>query len=129
MEYQLSDEELNKLNTLDAEQRYDYFVRAAVDLETIWILVDDEGFVLVSAEDDRCIPVWPHAELAELWIDGEWSACQAQSIPLATWLEKWTSGLQSDDLSIAVFPDAEGPGVVVAPEEMEQALRAEQEPE
>ncbi|WP_245785647.1 DUF2750 domain-containing protein [Alkalimonas amylolytica] len=125
MEYQLNQDELNKLVQLTPEQRYEYFVHAAADLDAIWILVDDEGFVLVSAEDERCIPVWPHAELAELWIDGEWSECQAQSIPLATWLEKWTSGLQGDELAIAVFPDAEGPGVVVNPLELEEALQAE----
>ncbi|MDP4528373.1 DUF2750 domain-containing protein [Alkalimonas delamerensis] len=126
MEYALSRDELNSLEQLTPEQRYDYFVHAVVDLDAIWILVDDEGFVLVSAEDERCIPVWPHAELAERWIDGEWSECQAQSIPLATWLEKWTSGLESDELAIAVFPDTEGPGVVVSPVELEEALQAEQ---
>lgn len=122
MEYQLSTEELDRIMALDAEQRYDYFIQAVADLEEIWILTDEEGFVLVSAEDDRCIPVWPHAELAQQWIEGEWQHCTAKAIDVATWLEKWTSGLNGDELAIAVLPDADGPGVVVTPEELAETL-------
>ncbi|MDP4943958.1 DUF2750 domain-containing protein [Alishewanella sp. SMS8] len=122
MEYQLSAEELARITALDAEQRYDYFIQAVADLQQIWILTDDEGFVLVSAEDERCIPVWPHLELAEQWIEGEWSNCQAQAVDLETWLSKWTEGLNGDELSIAVLPDADGPGVVVSPDEMAETL-------
>lgn len=122
MEYQLSAAELARITALDAEQRYDYFIQAVADLQQIWILTDDEGFVLVSAEDERCIPVWPHAELAKQWIEGEWENCQAQAVDLDTWLNKWTEGLNGDELSIAVLPDADGPGVVVAPDELAETL-------
>jgi hypothetical protein len=122
MEYQLSPEELSRILALDAEQRYDYFIQAVADLAEIWILTDEEGFVLVSAEDDRCIPVWPHAELAEQWIEGEWQHCTAKAIDIKTWLEKWTSGLNGDELAIAVLPDADGPGVVVMPDELAETL-------
>ncbi|KKO47917.1 phage-shock protein [Arsukibacterium sp. MJ3] len=122
MEYQLSPEELGRILALDAEQRYDYFIQAVADLAEIWILTDEEGFVLVSAEDDRCIPVWPHAELAEQWIEGEWQHCTAKAIDIKTWLEKWTSGLNGDELAIAVLPDADGPGVVVMPDELAETL-------
>lgn len=122
MEYQLSTEELSRIVALDAEQRYDYFIQAVADLEEIWILTDEEGFVLVSAEEERCIPVWPHAELAEQWIEGEWQHCTAKAIDVKTWLDKWTSGLIGDDLAIAVLPDADGPGVVVMPDELAETL-------
>jgi hypothetical protein len=122
MNYELTADDLNKLSLLDAEQRYDYFIQAVADLEKIWILVDEEGFVLVDADEERCIPVWPHAELAELWINGDWAQCQAQAIDIATWLDKWTSGLDGDELAIAVFPHAAEPGVVIGPEEFSETL-------
>jgi hypothetical protein len=122
MNYELTADDLNKLSLLDAEQRYDYFVQAVADLEKIWILVDEEGFVLVDADEERCIPVWPHAELAELWINGDWAQCQAQAVDIATWLDKWTSGLDGDELAIAVFPHAQEPGVVIGPEEFAETL-------
>lgn len=122
MDYQLTAEELARITALDAEQRYEYFIKAVADLEQIWILTDDEGFVLVSAEDERCIPVWPHAELAEQWIEGEWSNCTAQAVDVDTWLSKWTEGLNGDELSIAVLPDTDGPGVVVTPDELAETL-------
>ncbi len=122
MEFKLSAEELKRITALDAEQRYEYFIQAVADTGEIWILTDDDGFVLVSAEDERCIPVWPHAELAEQWIEGDWAECQAQAVDMDTWLDKWTAGLNSDELSIAVVPDTDGPGVVVTPEELSEAL-------
>ena len=122
MNYELTADDLNKLSLLDAEQRYDYFIQAVADLEKIWILVDEEGFVLVDADDERCIPVWPHAELAEQWISGDWAQCQAQAVDIATWLDKWTSGLDGDELAIAVFPHAAEPGVVIGPEEFSETL-------
>jgi hypothetical protein len=122
MNYELTADDLNKLSLLDAEQRYDYFIQAVADLEKIWILVDEEGFVLVDADDERCIPVWPHAEVAELWINGDWAQCQAQAVDIATWLDKWTSGLDGDELAIAVFPHAQEPGVVIGPEEFAETL-------
>ncbi|GAA0670722.1 DUF2750 domain-containing protein [Rheinheimera tangshanensis] len=122
MNYELTPDDLNKLSLLDAEQRYDYFIQAVADLEKIWILVDEEGFVLVDADEERCIPVWPHAELAELWINGDWAQCQAQAVDIATWLDKWTNGLDGDELAIAVFPHAQEPGVVIGPEEFAETL-------
>lgn len=122
MNYELTADDLNRLSVLDAEQRYDYFIQAVADLEKIWILVDEEGFVLVDADEERCIPVWPHAELAEQWINGDWAQCQAQAVDIATWLDKWTSGLDGDELAIAVFPQAQEPGVVIGPEEFAETL-------
>ena len=122
MNYELTADDLNKLSLLDAEQRYDYFIQAVADLEKIWILVDEEGFVLVDADEERCIPVWPHAELAEQWINGDWAQCQAQAVDIATWLDKWTSGLDGDELAIAIFPHAAEPGVVIGPEEFSETL-------
>ncbi len=122
MNYELTADDLKKLSLLDAEQRYDYFIQAVADLEKIWILVDEEGFVLVDADEERCIPVWPHAELAELWINGDWAQCQAQAVDIATWLDKWTNGLDGDELAIAIFPHAQEPGVVIGPEEFAETL-------
>jgi hypothetical protein len=122
MEYTLSADELKKVTQLDAEQRYDYFITAVADLEKIWILTDEEGFVLVTAEDERCIPVWPHAEVAQLWIEGDWANCSAQAVDISTWLDKWTSGLDGDELSIAVFPHADEPGIVISPVELQETL-------
>ncbi|MBN8444729.1 MAG: DUF2750 domain-containing protein [Gammaproteobacteria bacterium] len=122
MEYALTAEDIKKVTKLDAEQRYDYFVNAVVDLEQIWILMDDEGFVLVTAEGEQCIPVWPHAELADLWIEGELAGCQSKAVDISTWLDKWTTGLNGDELSVAVFPHAEEPGVVISPTELSETL-------
>ena len=59
------------LLALDADQRYDHFIQAVVAAGELWILRDAEGCMLLTADDDECIPVWPSAELAQMWAEQE----------------------------------------------------------
>lgn len=122
MEYALTADDIKKLSAMDAEQRYDYTINAIVDLEEVWILADDNGFVLMTAEDQNCIPVWPHAEIAQLWVSGDWANCQPHAVDLATWLDKWTPGLHNDEMMVAVFPSPNAPDFLVSPEELAETI-------
>lgn len=122
MEYPLSADDVKKVVALDAEQRYEYLLNAMVDLEQVWILTDDEGFVVVTAGDERCIPIWPHAEIAQLWVDGEWANFQPTAVDLSSFLDKWISGLEGDELMVAVFPHLDEAGIVLSPTELQEAL-------
>ena len=122
MEYPLSADDVKKVVALDAEQRYEYLLNAMVDLEQVWILTDDEGFVVVTAGDERCIPIWPHAEIAQLWVDGEWVNFQPTAVDLSSFLDKWISGLEGDELMVAVFPHLDEAGIVLSPTELQEAL-------
>ncbi len=92
--------------------------------QEVWILVDDEGCVFLSDEDEDCIPVWPHKELAMTWAVGDWQHCEAKSISVKEWFKKWTSGLLSDDINVAVCPNPEEVGVILFPDEFEHELHS-----
>ena len=57
-----------------------------------------------------------------MWIEGDWANCQAQAVDISTWLDKWTNGLEGDELSVAIFPHADEPGIVVPPSELQETL-------
>ncbi|MCA2015537.1 DUF2750 domain-containing protein [Vibrio tritonius] len=112
------------LDTLakDPTERMNQFFNAvATDLK-IWLLIDEHGSVLLSADDEDCVPVWPSQEHAALWATDEWEGFQTEAISVAKWKSRWTQGLEEDELSIIVFPDAQGEGIVLYPDEFEFEL-------
>ncbi|ALP54357.1 hypothetical protein Tel_15045 [Candidatus Tenderia electrophaga] len=114
----LSTTELDAIERMPAEQRYDYFIRKTVELKQVWGLAGDEGWVILTEAGEEHLPVWPHREMAAAWASGEFADCQPQAIPLTDWLDKWLPGMERDELLPAVCPDKEGDCIIVAAAEL-----------
>ena len=123
MKITLTTELQSILNDSD-EQRARYFFQAANKQQEIWLLTDQHGCVMLTTEDEDCIPVWPNKELALIWATDEWQECQAQAIYLKEWYQRWTPGLIDDDLALVVFPNEKEQGLVFSPEELEHEIKA-----
>ena len=119
----LSKTQIDAINRFSADQRYDYFVNKVVEQKAVWGLSSDEGWVILSDEGDEHLPIWPHAELAALWVTGDYSACEPKLIGLDDWLDKWLPGMAKDALLAAISPDTEGEGIVVSAEELGESIR------
>ncbi|EPJ48713.1 MAG: hypothetical protein OFPI_28130 [Osedax symbiont Rs2] len=115
----------SSLENYDSEQRYQYFIESVVANQEIWILTDQQGCVMLNTEDEDCVPVWPSCEAAQSWATGEWQECQGEPIGLKTWQQRWSDGLDEDELQVVVFPNAEFEGTVLHPQELEADLRKE----
>ena len=103
----------------DPMERFNLFFKKTTESKKIWLLIDEHGSVLLNTDDEECVPVWPTQEHAMQWATEEWEGFTAESISIAKWKSRWTRGLEQDDLSIVVFPDPEGEGVVLYPDEFE----------
>ena len=123
MSEQLTETQLNAINRFTAEQRYDYFVNKVIEMKKIWGLCSDDGWVILSDERDGHLPIWPHAELADLWVTGDYSDCKPTDISLDEWLNKWLPGMEEDGLLAAVAPDTEGEGIIVSAQELAETIR------
>ncbi|WP_137222397.1 DUF2750 domain-containing protein [Shewanella sp. MEBiC00475] len=113
---------VSELMNLTPEGRYDYMVEQIKAENVIWTLQDQDGCVMLTTEDEDCIPMWPSEETAALWAVDEWKECEPLAIPLNEFQERWVSGMEDDDLFIAVFPVQEDLGVVVPPYEMNERI-------
>lgn len=122
MAYKLTAEQRSRIQQLDAEQRYQHFLEKVSRWEEIWSLKDDEGFVVVSSDNEDCMPVWPHPDYAQEWATGDWDNCQPFKIDLEAWLDRWLPGMDEDGISIAVFPNLDENGIVEGPRELGSAL-------
>jgi hypothetical protein len=110
--------------TQGAKKRLAFMLETVQEFKQVWILNDDDGCVMLTNEDDDCVPVWPTREFAEAWATGEWQGCTANAIPTADWFSRWTPGLEEDDLLIAVFPTEEDDGTILFSDEFEEQLKA-----
>ncbi|MGB2079757.1 MAG: DUF2750 domain-containing protein [Vibrio sp.] len=122
MSQPVENQDLSAVMRQDAQARFDYSLKQMAAQRQIWILIDESGCVMLNTDDEDCVPVWPHEELAQAWATGEWGDCQAKSISLNLWKSRWTYGLTDDDLSIVVCPSLDGEGVIVFPDEFEHQL-------
>jgi hypothetical protein len=125
MVWVLREPEKAAISSQDGVARYKYFIKKVADENQLWSLWKD-GWVL--AEDDKgrlVVPVWPHAQFAEMCASGDWIDHEARPIEMDAWLDRWLPGILSDNRLIAVFPTANDKGVVVGSEQLAADLRGE----
>ena len=119
----LTPERIKEILKFDQQQRFQYLCKEVNKQQQVWLLIDEHGCVMFNTEDEDCVPVWPNREFAEAWATEEWSHCKAEAINLDTWHQRWTQGLEEDELSIVVFPDKELNGLIFFPDEFEHELK------
>ena len=126
MSQAIDQNQIESILKYDDEQRAKYFLKEVVANQQIWILMDEHGCVMLTTEDEDCIPVWPNEAFASAWITDEWQDCQTEAISLNKWFSRWSHGLADDELAIVVFPNQDDQGLVFYPDELEDELKTQQ---
>lgn len=126
MSYELSDSERNGALQLNADYRFEHFISKVAEHESLYILTDEHGVMMLTTEDEDCIPVWPHPDYANAWAQGEWANCKAQEVTLKVWLERWVDGMEQDEVYVAVFPTPDQEGIVLEPADVAEAILQKQ---
>ncbi|KOO06232.1 DUF2750 domain-containing protein [Vibrio hepatarius] len=119
----LTQQQIDTVNKMRPDERFNYCIKEIAKQRKVWILTDEHGCVMLNTEDEDCVPVWPNEEFANEWATGEWEHCKAESISTAKWFSRWTYGLEEDELAIVVFPNSNEEGVVLYPDEFEFELK------
>jgi hypothetical protein len=114
---------MNEVLSMSADKRYTYLLKQVALTQEIWILTDEHGCLMLSSEDEDCVPVWPAKEFAQYWATGDWAECVPKAISLEDWLSRWTSGLEGDEVNVAVFPNPEEEGLIIFPDAFDEELR------
>ena len=123
MSAQLDAQQIKTIQQYSAQKRYNYLIKEVLKNKQIWLLVDEHGCVMLNSEEEDCVPVWPNKEFAQAWATDEWSHCTAEAISLEKWHNRWTHGLEEDELAIVVFPDQNGEGLIFFPDEFDFELQ------
>ena len=119
----LDTDQMQRIQQYNAQKRYDYLIKEILKHKEIWLLVDEHGCVMLNTEEEDCVPVWPNKEFAQTWATEEWSHCTPEAISLEKWHNRWTHGLEEDELAIVVFPDQNNEGLIFFPDEFDFELQ------
>ena len=104
---QLAPEEFVAICKLQPEPRFDYALEKMVENNCLWGLYGDNGWLLLQADDDACLPVWPSEEFASAWEKDDFPDCKPKPIALDEWLTQWLPGMEKNGTLVLVFPLSE----------------------
>lgn len=124
MTYSLDNAALREAMSLPADERYDYFVQHAIAHNEIWSLAQGDDWAMLRADEQECLPVWPHPDMAAAWARDDWASFKPTVISLDVWLERWLPGMSDDGSGVAVMPDEHGDSVVVEADDLQQSMIA-----
>tara|TARA_R110002167_G_scaffold73942_5_gene207214 strand:+ start:831 stop:1238 length:408 start_codon:yes stop_codon:yes gene_type:complete len=108
---EVSSEEFIALNKMLPEQRFDYTLAQLIEKRYVWGLFGADGWVMLKADDDLCMPIWPCESFATAWVKNDFPDCEPKQIEFSEWVEKWLPGMQNNNTLVLVFPlgdDEEG---------------------
>ena len=113
-----TDSELKAILRLSPTDRYQHFLKRAVDHDQVWMVEDDAGLVTFNHGDDEVLPVWPARRYAEHAMERalrDWTGARYISLPVRHWIEATLRPLADEaGVAVAVFADADGEGLSVS---------------
>jgi hypothetical protein len=116
---EISTENFLSLSQMLPELRFEYTLAKMIETQSLWGLYGESGWVMLKADDDACLPIWPHKEFAEAWVKDEFPNCQPKQIDFVKWIDIWLPGMKNNQTLVLVFPlgdDEEG--IMLEAEEM-----------
>jgi len=121
------DSELRDLFDRTHRERFDLFIDQLVENSEAWGLSKGKGWCLGQAEGDtRAVAMWPHPALAQSCAEGTWEGAIPKRLALDTLLNELLPTLAEDGLTVVVFPQVDGAGVVVSPKDLYQQVKRRQ---
>jgi hypothetical protein len=116
---EISPEDFITLSKLLPEERFDYAIANMIEDQFLWGLYGDNGWLLLKADDDACLPVWPYAEFAQAWVKNDFPDCQPKKIDFSEWRDTWLPGMHKNSTLVLVFPLGEDEeGIMLQAQEM-----------
>ncbi|GAA3921129.1 DUF2750 domain-containing protein [Litoribacillus peritrichatus] len=120
--------QLEDIQKLSCEDRYNYFLSVVGEEREIWILVNEEKqFLKIFSEDEgfEYLPVWPSLEFAQVYCESVTETLKPKNIGLPEFFKKWVPGLQGDGLEVGVFPGSDATVWIMAPSEIKDDIQDE----
>ena len=119
---------IENLLMLNANERYDYFIREVAGFENIWVIGTNDGYIIFrDKEGDEILPIWPHDELAVRCTFKEHKEMGAnpESIPLGSFLNSCIPDMVNNRVLFGVFYNDKREGIVVEGEKLLDDLKKE----
>ncbi|MCW8108759.1 DUF2750 domain-containing protein [Alteromonas ponticola] len=109
----LPDAIIKQAAALSAEERLELFLQYVDKAGEVWVLLGENGYVMMETLEGHCLPVWPHQQLVSCWHQSQKSEASAKSIGIEEFLQTWLPGLDKNNTTLAIFPAAENEAAII----------------
>ena len=118
----MNQQKINNIFALDSKERYGYLLRKVADIETIYLIADNEDqYVMIGSNDISVLPVWPEKEFAELFLTDTWKDYKIIEYDIYDFLD-WLDQLEKEKVELAGFPNSELNTIYVSAIDMKNHL-------
>lgn len=123
---EISNEEFITISKSTPEQRLDYSLAKMIELGQLWGLYGKNGWLLLQADDEACLPIWPYESFAVAWEKEDFPDCKPQPISFEQWQSEWLPGMKQNGTLILVFPLSDDEeGIMLNADELMQCIQEE----
>lgn len=115
--------EVGVFDTAASLQLLQSFLRSIMEIEEVWGLGDNTGWVLRDHDDGSVsLPVWPTREHACEMAVGEWQDQESVAVSLDHFIENILDKLKDSGYMIEISPTASEKGVLLAAKKFSEML-------
>lgn len=100
----LNDAVIEQAMKLGAEERQELVVSYIVKAEEVWLVQGTEGFVMFEDGKNVQLPIFPHRDLAQKFVDMNDIDGQCVNVSLVEFTETWLPGLEKNGVELVMFP-------------------------
>ncbi|MCV2885206.1 DUF2750 domain-containing protein [Aestuariibacter sp. AA17] len=124
----LSPDTFVEVSNMQPEARFDYMMETLIKQGELWGLFGKNGWLMLKADDDECLPIWPHSEFAKAWEKNDFPDCEPKRISLQEFQNKWLPGMKQVNHLVLAFPLSEDEeGIVLDADEMAECIQDERD--
>ena len=100
----LNDAVIEQAMKLGAEERQELVISYIVKAKEIWLVQGSEGFVMFEDGENVQLPVFPHRDLAQKFVDMNEIEGQCVNVSMVEFTETWLPGLGKNGVELVMFP-------------------------
>jgi len=98
----------------------EYFITRVAEVEEVWGLGDDSGWVMREVGSVTSLPVWPYRQLAIENAVGKWKSQVSNAVSMEHFISKVLKMLIDANIKVEIMPGRERHGQLMDPQEILQ---------
>jgi hypothetical protein len=118
MHFEPSPQEYAALQAMSGRALMEYFIIRVAEVEEVWGLGDETGWVMRELEGQTTLPVWPYQQLASQCAVRDWNDQKCKSVSLEHFMSHILMLLIDKDIQIEIMPAENSEGFIMDPQQL-----------
>lgn len=118
MHFEPTTQEYAALHDMSGMALMEYFIIRVVEVEEVWGLGDETGWVMRESGDQTTLPVWPYEQLAYNCAVGDWRGQVCKSVSLEHFISHILKLLINNGIQIEIMPNENAQGHIMDPQQL-----------